>query len=98
MPNQTYANGTGPAAALEGTFEDVLSFLPGQRYPACTCPGEDHPGPSNDIGRSAPEVDLIEATVSLVCHSRTHFLPCLAANTIHIKELFIVNAGDRTDL
>lgn len=30
---------------------------------ACTCPGEDHPGPdiNNPIGRSAPEIDIFEA-------------------------------------
>jgi len=28
---------------------------------ACTCPGEDHPGPSNDKGRGAPEIDVLEA-------------------------------------
>ncbi|KAN0061135.1 beta-glucan synthesis-associated protein [Thecaphora frezii] len=30
------------------------------RTPACTCPGEDHPGPSVDVGRSAPELDVFE--------------------------------------
>jgi hypothetical protein len=28
---------------------------------ACTCPGEDHPGPVNNIGRGAPEIDVLEA-------------------------------------
>lgn len=28
---------------------------------ACTCPGEDHPGPANNVGRGAPEIDLLEA-------------------------------------
>ena len=28
---------------------------------ACTCPGEDHPGPSNNKGRGAPEIDVFEA-------------------------------------
>lgn len=64
LPNQTWVNGTGPAAALDGNDGTGLSFLPGQRYSACTCPGEDHPGPRNDVGRSAPEIDLIEANVS----------------------------------
>lgn len=64
LPNQTRVNGTGPAAALDGNDGGGLSFLPGQRYSACTCPGEDHPGPRNDVGRSAPEIDLIEANVS----------------------------------
>jgi hypothetical protein len=30
---------------------------------ACTCPGEDHPGPNNGVGRAAPEIDLIEAQI-----------------------------------
>lgn len=37
-------------------------------YPAaCTCPGESHPGPMRSdgsyVGRSAPEIDIFEATV-----------------------------------
>ena len=28
---------------------------------SCTCPGEDHPGPSNNVGRGAPEIDVLEA-------------------------------------
>ena len=27
---------------------------------SCTCPGEDHPGPSTNVGRGAPEIDLLE--------------------------------------
>ena len=49
-------------------FTKSLSFLPGQRLSACTCPGEDHPGPQLSDGtfkgRSAPEIDLFEAQVS----------------------------------
>lgn len=34
---------------------------------ACTCPGESHPGPMREdgsyVGRSAPEIDVMEATV-----------------------------------
>ncbi|KAH7385295.1 beta-glucan synthesis-associated protein KRE6 [Phaeosphaeria sp. MPI-PUGE-AT-0046c] len=37
---------------------DGLSYLPGQRLPSCTCPGEDHPTPGK--GRGAPEIDIIE--------------------------------------
>jgi beta-glucanase (GH16 family) len=44
-----------------------LSFLPGQRLSACTCPGELHPGPVNPDGtfraRSAPEIDIFEAQI-----------------------------------
>ncbi|KAL5371868.1 hypothetical protein DPSP01_013933 [Paraphaeosphaeria sporulosa] len=39
-----------------------LSWLPGQRLPSCTCPGEDHPSPG--IGRGAPEIDIAEMSVS----------------------------------
>lgn len=41
----------------------TLISLPGQRVSACTCPGEDHPGPDVSVGRSAPEVDIIEAQI-----------------------------------
>jgi beta-glucan synthesis-associated protein KRE6 len=37
-----------------------LSFLPGMRLPGCTCKGEDHPNPGK--GRSAPEIDALEAS------------------------------------
>lgn len=65
LPNQTYLNGTGPAAALHSDasrdkYNFELSWLPGQRLPACTCPGEDHPGPNVNVGRGAPEIDILE--------------------------------------
>lgn len=41
---------------------DGLSWLPGQRLPSCTCPGEDHPSPGT--GRGAPEIDIAEVSVS----------------------------------
>jgi beta-glucanase (GH16 family) len=66
MPNQTYPGGTTPEASIEGAWGDKLSYLPGMRYPSCTCPGEDHPGPNNNVGRSVPEIDLIEAQVRLL--------------------------------
>ena len=31
---------------------------------ACTCPGEDHPGPDNSKGRGVPEIDIIEAELN----------------------------------
>ena len=40
---------------------DGISYLPGMRLPACTCSGEDHPTPGKS--RSAPEIDVIEASV-----------------------------------
>ncbi|GME31982.1 glycoside hydrolase family 16 protein [Neofusicoccum parvum] len=39
---------------------DGINYLPGMRLPACTCDGEDHPSPGNS--RSAPEIDVIEAS------------------------------------
>ncbi|KAI9696518.1 MAG: hypothetical protein M1820_008146 [Bogoriella megaspora] len=42
---------------------DGLSALPGMRLPACSCVGEDHPTPGKS--RSAPEIDALEASVSM---------------------------------
>lgn len=39
---------------------DGISRLPGMRLPACTCSGQDHPTPGKS--RSAPEIDVLEAT------------------------------------
>lgn len=66
FPNQTYANLSGPAAALHtdqgrDKYNFELSWLTGQRLSACTCSGEDHAGPSNNFGRGAPEIDALEA-------------------------------------
>lgn len=67
LPNQTYVNGTGPADALSGGDKDhggALSYQPGQRLSACTCSGEDHPGPNTATGRGTPEIDIFEAQIS----------------------------------
>jgi hypothetical protein len=50
------------------TVNYTLSYLPGQRLSACTCPNDEtHPGPRREngsfVGRSAPEIDMIEAQV-----------------------------------
>lgn len=42
---------------------DGISYLPGMRLPACTCDGADHPSPGKS--RSAPEIDVIEASVGV---------------------------------
>jgi hypothetical protein len=64
LPNQTTLDGTGPAATLiTGANDGPLSFLPGQRTSACTCAGEDHPGPNVNVGRASPEIDIIEAQI-----------------------------------
>ncbi|KAH9042091.1 glycoside hydrolase family 16 protein [Lactarius pseudohatsudake] len=56
-PNQT--NNGQPEGAVG------LSYLPGQRLSSCTCPGSDHPGPSVSTGRSAPEIDILEAQIDV---------------------------------
>lgn len=66
FPNQTLKDDSGPAAALhsdasKAKYNFQLSVLSGQRLSACTCPGQDHPGPANNKGRGAPEIDVIEA-------------------------------------
>ncbi|KAF7337424.1 GH16 domain-containing protein [Mycena sanguinolenta] len=70
LPNQTLPDNSGPQAAFDtgGNNKDAeLSFLPGQRLSACTCAGESHPGPTKSdgsfVGRSAPEIDVFEATI-----------------------------------
>ncbi|KDE08956.1 hypothetical protein MVLG_01046 [Microbotryum lychnidis-dioicae p1A1 Lamole] len=66
LPNQTWPNGTSPVAAKTSGSKDYggeLSYLPGQRASACTCPGEDHPGPNVGVGRGAPEIDINEMQV-----------------------------------
>jgi beta-glucan synthesis-associated protein KRE6 len=67
LRNQTL-NGA-PASSLtsgDPAYGGGLSYLPGQRLSACTCKGEDHPGPKRGdgfVGRSAPEIDIFEALV-----------------------------------
>ncbi|KAL4266529.1 SKN1/KRE6 family protein [Pleurotus pulmonarius] len=70
LANQTYPGTRLPAAAFEGgdpTAKGELSYLPGQRLSACTCPGEPHPGPvranGDYVGRGAPEIDVFEAII-----------------------------------
>lgn len=69
LPNQTTADHRPIAATINGDkqYGEVLSYLPGQRLSACTCQGESHPGPllpeGRLRGRSAPELDVLEAQV-----------------------------------
>ncbi|KAF9013422.1 glycoside hydrolase family 16 protein [Cyathus striatus] len=65
FPNQTAKDGTPQAAATGSDRGGPISFLPGQRLSACTCPGSDHPGPSTNIGRGVPEIDIIETEVNV---------------------------------
>lgn len=73
LPNQTNPDGTPLAATNTGIDSNTnfeLSFLPGQRLSACTCPNtnipQDHPGPTVSTGRAAPEIDVIEAQIDTV--------------------------------
>ncbi|KAG9048977.1 hypothetical protein FS837_011528 [Tulasnella sp. UAMH 9824] len=61
FPNQTAKDGP-PVTTTDGR---PLSFQPGQRLSACSCPGSDHPGPTVSRGRGAPEIDIIEAETNL---------------------------------
>ncbi|CAD6934693.1 unnamed protein product [Tilletia controversa] len=77
LPNQMWLNRSGPAATvngigkysasdpneLDGKGPKRLSSLPGMRFPACTCDGEDHPGPNRKVSRTAPEIDALEAQI-----------------------------------
>ncbi|KAI0257679.1 beta-glucan synthesis-associated [Lactifluus subvellereus] len=68
LANQT-KDGLPLAATENGDpyHDNILSYLQGQRLSRCTCPGEAHPGPLHSdgtfVGRSAPEIDVFEATV-----------------------------------
>ena len=66
MPNQTEQGGKSPQGAVNGgNHNQRISILPGMRLSSCTCPGEDHPGPSNKVARMAPEIDILELQVDL---------------------------------
>lgn len=68
LANQTL--NSEPAISLtsggDEAFGNALSYMPGQRLSRCTCPDDEtHPGPKHPngdwVGRSAPEIDVIEA-------------------------------------
>lgn len=63
FPNQTRKDDTPVVVATGGEGGGSLSWLPGQRVSACTCPGSDHPGPSVNVGRGVPEIDIIETQI-----------------------------------
>ncbi|KAF8073872.1 glycoside hydrolase family 16 protein [Lyophyllum atratum] len=65
FPNQTTQDGVPAAAATGSPGDGPLSFLPGQRLSACTCPGSDHPGPRVSDGRGVPEIDILEAQIDM---------------------------------
>ena len=57
----SYYDGCDAGITANQSQTDGISYLPGMRLPACTCHGEDHPSPGRS--RSAPEIDVIEASV-----------------------------------
>lgn len=62
------SNARGGRTAFNGKYNtESLSWLQGQRLSACTCAGEDHPGPKlsdgSFKGRGAVEIDVFEAQV-----------------------------------
>jgi len=66
QPGQLNNDRETPTAARTTGDKDygyTLSYLTGQRLSACTCKGDDHPGPRNNVGRGAPEIDILEAQV-----------------------------------
>ena len=68
LKNQSL-NSYPPESVTNGdwAYDYSVSYLPGQRLSRCTCEGEDHPGPKHEDGtfkgRSAPEIDILEAQV-----------------------------------
>ncbi|KIM40135.1 glycoside hydrolase family 16 protein [Hebeloma cylindrosporum] len=71
VANQTI-NGLPAAATVNGDSSKggALSYLPGQRLSRCTCSNDQsHPGPKHAdgtfVGRSAPEIDVFEAQVTV---------------------------------
>ena len=57
----SYADTCDAGITANQSSPDGISYLPGMRLPSCTCSGEDHPTPGTS--RSAPEIDVIEASV-----------------------------------
>ncbi|RMZ90701.1 hypothetical protein DV736_g2075, partial [Chaetothyriales sp. CBS 134916] len=58
----SYENTCDAGITPNQSSPDGISYLPGMRLPSCTCSGEDHPSPGTS--RSAPEIDVIEASVA----------------------------------
>ena len=75
---------------LFGTRVDALLSLPGQRTSACTCAGEDHPGPDVSKGRGVPEIDAIE--VSIVIGSPLSASPSEQPRSVMLTPLFACRA------
>ncbi|KAF8908962.1 glycoside hydrolase family 16 protein [Gymnopilus junonius] len=63
FPAQLNKNETPSAMATNGPNSGPQSSQPGQKLSACTCPGSDHPGPSTNVGRGVPEIDIFETQI-----------------------------------
>ncbi|KIY45188.1 glycoside hydrolase family 16 protein [Fistulina hepatica ATCC 64428] len=93
FPNQTTKD-LEPAAALTGSeYGGAISYLPGQKLSACTCPDSDHPGPSNGtngyVGRGVPEVDILEAQVDVASGWRGEVSQSLQIAPFDLKYEFV---------
>ncbi|KAE8328099.1 beta-glucan synthesis-associated protein-domain-containing protein [Aspergillus sergii] len=58
----SYYDGCDAGITPNQSSTDGLSWLPGMRLPACSCASAEHPTPGKS--RSAPEIDVIEASVA----------------------------------
>ena len=58
----SYDDVCDPGITANQSSNDGISYQPGMRLPACSCKDEDHPTPGKS--RSAPELDVLEATVA----------------------------------
>lgn len=101
LPNQTDPKTGGPAAVTtmgDPYNDNNLSYLPGQRLSRCTCSSNSgpnyHPGPKHKdgsfVGRSAPEIDILEGTLDRQKHmgqisQSAQFAPYNAKYTIDNK-------------
>lgn len=67
LPNQTAPGRPGHSQVVGATSKsgtrNGLNWLSGQRLPACTCNADEHPGPNPNVGRAAPEIDVLEAQI-----------------------------------
>jgi len=59
----TFPNQTDKNREPRVVWDQALSYHPGQKLSACSCPGSDHPGPRYDVGRGVPEIDILEGEI-----------------------------------
>jgi beta-glucanase (GH16 family) len=65
LKNQTAPGRTGydSIVSTKKYSRNGLNWLSGMRTPSCTCSDDEHPGPNKNVGRSAPELDILEAQI-----------------------------------